>query len=286
MSVLDIEVLRTFQAIARFGQFRAASLHLNKSPSAISAHVRRFEEMAGGRVFERDNQGVSLTPLGRGLLIKAAELLEAHDRIVRSFDGSAESERLRLGVPEDFARALLRDVLDLFCGEYPRVELEVITASCGELRHEIRKGSLDLGLILAPSDDAEAKDFVPVLPSRLVWVGAVGFKPASSEPVPLALHADGCPYRAAAIEVLAKQGRAWRCVMMSSGSAAVEAAIEFGLAVGVVERMRVTKAMQMLGESDGFPSLPEHGFYLLRGKSAPGKVQLFLEELILKRFRP
>lgn len=286
MGDLDIEILRTFQAIARFGQFRAASLHLNKSPSAISAHVRRFEEMAGGRVFERDNQGVSLTPFGRGLLIKAAELLEAHDRIVRSFDGAGESERLRLGVPEDFARPVLRDVLDRLTGEYPRVELEVITASCGELRQEIGKGNLDLGVILAPGDDDAAKDFVPILPSRLVWVAAAGFQPSASEAVPLALHGEGCPYRAAAIEALAKQGRAWRCVMMSSGSAAVEAAIEFGLAVGVVERMRVTKAMQVLTETDGFPPLPDHGFYLLRGKDKPGKAQAFLEELILRRFRP
>lgn len=286
MNVLDIEVLRTFQAIARFGQFRAASLHLNKSPSAISAHVRRFEEMAGGRVFERDNQGVSLTPLGRGLLIKAAELLEAHDRIIRSFDGAGESERLRLGMPEEFARAVLRDVLDIFCGEYPRVELEVITASCGDLRHEIRKGNLDLCLILASQGDEETRDFVPVLPSQLVWVGAAGFQQSRSEPVPLALHGNGCPYRAAAIDTLAKEGRAWRCVMMSSGSAAVEAAIEFGLAVGVVDRMRVTKAMSVLTASDGFPQLPEHCFYLLRGAGKPGKCQLFLEEMILRRFRP
>jgi DNA-binding transcriptional LysR family regulator len=242
--------------------------------------------MAGGRVFERDNQGVSLTPLGRGLLIKASELLEAHDRIVRSFDSAGDTERLRLGVPEDFARALLRDVLDHFCGEYPRVELEVVTASCGEIRQEVHKGNLDLGLILAARDDAEVRDFIPVLPSQLVWVGAAGFLPSASEPVPLALHADGCPYRAAAIEALAKQGRAWRCVMMSSGSAAVEAAIEFGLALGVVERMRVTKAMQVLTESADFPALPDHGFYLLRGKNQLKKAQHFLEELILRRFRP
>lgn len=54
---LDIELLRTFHAIARFRQFRAASLHLNRSPSAVSTHVRRLEELAGRRLFERDNQG-------------------------------------------------------------------------------------------------------------------------------------------------------------------------------------------------------------------------------------
>ncbi len=55
---------------------------------------------------------------------------------------------------------------------------------------------------------------------------------------------------------------------------------------GVVERMRVTKAMQVLSESAGFPALPDHGFYLLRGKNQPNKAWHFLEELILRRFRP
>ncbi|HGY2116027.1 TPA: LysR family transcriptional regulator, partial [Pseudomonas aeruginosa] len=52
---LDIELLRTFHAILRFGRFLAAASHLNRSPSAVSTHVRRLEELAGGRLFERDN---------------------------------------------------------------------------------------------------------------------------------------------------------------------------------------------------------------------------------------
>ena len=55
---LDIELLRTFHAILRFGRFLAAASHLNRSPSAVSTHVRRLEELAGGRLFERDGRGV------------------------------------------------------------------------------------------------------------------------------------------------------------------------------------------------------------------------------------
>ena len=58
---LDIDVLRTFHTIVRLGQFRAASLQLNRSPSAVSSQIRRLEEQTGGRLFERDNQAVRQT---------------------------------------------------------------------------------------------------------------------------------------------------------------------------------------------------------------------------------
>ena len=76
---LDIELLRTFHAILRFGRFLAAASHLNRSPSAVSTHVRRLEELAGGRLFERDNQSVRLTPLGQRFQRQTAELLEWFD---------------------------------------------------------------------------------------------------------------------------------------------------------------------------------------------------------------
>ncbi|WP_268605094.1 LysR family transcriptional regulator, partial [Escherichia coli] len=51
---LDIDLLRTFHAIARLGQFRAAAAFVNRSPAAVSVHIRRLEQVAGGRLLERD----------------------------------------------------------------------------------------------------------------------------------------------------------------------------------------------------------------------------------------
>ena len=282
---LDIDLLRTFQAIARFGQFRAASAYLNRSPSAVSAHVRRLEALSGERLFDRDNQGVALTAAGRRLLVQAGEFLQAHDRIVASFDAASAAGRVRFGVSEEYARGLLRDVLPLFTAEHPGVELEVETGPSGELSDRLSRGGLDLAVVVAPADDAPVPGRTRFGATQPVWVGAPAFHLPADAPLPLALHGDGCPYRGAAIDALARVGRRWRTVVSSAGSAAIEAAVEGGFAVGLLDRVRVTSAMRVLGESDGLPALPIHGVFIAQAPGPAGAAQTLLARTIVRHFR-
>ncbi|WYX50277.1 LysR family transcriptional regulator [Achromobacter xylosoxidans] len=84
---LDIDLLRTFHAVARLGQFRAAAEHVHRSPAAVSVHIQRLEAVVGGRLLERDNQSVTLTPLGQRVLGGTAELLRVHDRVLGGIQG-------------------------------------------------------------------------------------------------------------------------------------------------------------------------------------------------------
>lgn len=282
---LDIDLLRTFQAIARFRQFRAASVHLNRSPSAVSTHVRRLEELAGERLFDRDNQGVALTAAGRRLLIQAGEFLQVHDRIVASFDPAAATGRVRFGVSEEYARVLLRDALPLFTAEHPGVELEIETGPSGELSGRLSRGSLDLAVVVAPAGDAPLPGRTRFGATQPVWVGAPALHLSGDAPLPLALHGDGCPYRSAAIDALARIGRRWRTVLSSAGSAAVEAAVEGGFAIGVLDRARVTGAMRVLGESDGLPPLPVHDLHVAHAPGPVDAAQALLAQTIIRHFR-
>ena len=282
---LDIELLRTFHAVARFRQFRAASLHLNRSPSAVSTHVRRLEDLAGRRLFDRDNQGVALTPAGRSLLIQTAEFLQAHDRIIASFDTSAATGRVRFGVSEEYAHRLLRDALPLFSAEHPGVELEVETGPSGELSHRLERGSLDLAVVVEPTGRRHQPGRMPFGATQPVWVASPSFHLPADVPVPLALHGSGCPYRSAAVDALAKAGRSWRTVVTSSGSAAIEAAIEGGFAVGILDRACVTDAMRILGQDDGLPALPAYDLVIAQAPGSAGKAQDLLAQTIIRHFR-
>src|SRR5215471_12694267 len=65
---LDSRSLKLFLAVARTLNFRQAaeSLHLSQPP--LSRAIREFEARLGTPLFERDTQGVALTPAGRALL--------------------------------------------------------------------------------------------------------------------------------------------------------------------------------------------------------------------------
>lgn len=268
---LDIELLRTFQAVVRFGQFLAASSFLNKSPSAVSLHIRRLEGLAGGRLLERDNQTVNLTPLGRRFALQSAELLSLHDRVLAGFTTPIASGRVRLGISEEYAGAVLACTLPHLTADFPHLELEVETGSSGRLGMRLQRGQLDMALLVepiegAPADSRCVKTFGLTQP---VWVAAHDYTPDLTKPVPLALHGKGCPYRSVAIDALTAQGRRWRAVIMSAGVTALETAIEAGLAVGIMDRARVGQGMRILTVADGFAQLPVHELRLLR---APGEL--------------
>ena len=266
---IDIELLRTFHAILRFGQFLAASSFLNKSPSAVSLHVRRLEALAGGRLLERDNQTVNLTPLGRRFALQSAELLLLHDRMLASFITPVASGRVRLGISEEYAGAVLGCTLPHLTADFPHIELEVETGSSGRLNTRLQRGQLDLALLVEPVEAtaAEARCIKTLGITQPVWVAAHDYRLDLARPVPLALHGKGCPYRSVAIDALSRLGRRWRVVIMSAGVIALETAIEAGLAVGIVDRAQVRPGMRVLTTADGLPELPVHELRLML---APG----------------
>ncbi|MCF4997207.1 LysR family transcriptional regulator [Pseudomonas syringae] len=276
---LDIELLRTFHAIVRFGQFLAAASFLNKSPSAVSLHVRRLEALAGGRLFERDNQTVSLTPLGRRFALQSAELLRLHDQMLAGFVTPMASGRVRLGISEEYAGAILGCTLPHLAADFPHIELEVETGASGRLNSRLERGQLDLALLVEPIDGPAAqlrcvRTFGLTQP---VWVAAHDYAQDLGKPVPLALHGKGCPYRSVAVDALSQRGRRWRAVIMSAGVTALETAILAGLAIGIVDRAQVRPGMRMLTIAEGFPELPVHELRLMR---APGELSEAGEVLV------
>jgi hypothetical protein len=64
---------------------------------------------------------------------------------------------------------------------------------------------------------------------------------------------------------------------MSAGVTALDTAIEAGLAIGIVDRARVSSGMRVLTVADGFPELPVHELRLM---SAPGALSAAAEVLV------
>lgn len=246
-STLDIDQLRTFQAVVRFGQFLAASAFLNRSPSAVSLHIRRLEDIAGGRLLERDNQTVTLTPLGRRFALQSAELLQLHDRLLAGLVTAPVSGRVRLGISEEYAATLLNCILAPLAADYPQIELEIETGSSGRLNERLQRGRLDLAfLVEAVNHEKSALALRTFGTTEPVWVAALGYQLAADKPLPLALHGKGCPYRSVAVDALTRLGRSWRTVVMTAGVSALETTICAGMAIGIVDRARVTSQMRIV----------------------------------------
>jgi len=266
-AILDIDLLRTFQAVVRLGKFSAAAEQLHKSPAAVSVHIQRLEAIAGGRLLDRDNQAISLTALGKRLLNSTSSLLQVHDQALADLHGTHLVGRITLGVPDEYATHVIQDILPTFTAAWPNVVLELKTAPSDTLRAWVARGTLQAAVIAQPKGEAGALTHL-LTSTTPVWVGPAHSHLASTDPLPLAVHAVQCPYRQAMVDALKAAGRRSRIVLESPSNQVVKACVEAGLAISLVDRGRVTERMQIL---EGLPVIADYDIVLARSAASKGE---------------
>lgn len=261
---LDIDVLRTFQAVARLGRFKDAADYVHRSPSAVTTQIQKLEEKLGQQLFARSNQSVELTPAGRQLLGEATRFLMAHDKLLAKLSPQQMTGKVRLGVPDGYAADLMSDFLPVFVASNPKLELEAVARSSAELIDLFARQRLDLAVAVS-HETWEQGEWLRSTQPR--WASAPGFIHDPGRPLPLALQLKGCPYREAALQALKAHGIAYRILLESANWHAVLACMRSGLAVGIVEGLDSGDTSLAFVEGMGLPDFAEHHVYLLTDTS-------------------
>jgi DNA-binding transcriptional LysR family regulator len=262
-TLLDIDQLRTFVAIADTGSFTRAADIVHKTQSAVSMQMKRLEERLGKPVFERDGRSSKLTEDGERLLDYARRILRLNSECVASFADAELAGRVRLGVPDDYADRYLPEILARFSRSNPKVEVTVVCEPTPMLVDRVQNNDLDLAIITHVETRGPAE---VVRQERLLWVASLRHAVHEEAVLPLALGRPTCNWRQAATERLERMGRAYRILYASWNSNAVGAAVLAGLAVGVLPESAVRQGMRLLGPSEGFPPLPSCKIGLLRSR--------------------
>src|SRR5690606_14184928 len=125
LPLLDLEVLRTFVAIAETGSFTLAANAVFRTPSAVSMQIKKLEDILGVSVFMRDARSVSLTQDGEMLLGYARRLLALNRETVSKFIMPDISGVVRLGSPDDYGERVLPNVLKRFARSHPSIAVDV-----------------------------------------------------------------------------------------------------------------------------------------------------------------
>jgi DNA-binding transcriptional LysR family regulator len=86
---LEIRSLRYFVAAAEELNFTRAAARLYVAQQALSREIQRLEGRLGTPLFHRTTRRVSLTPHGERLLVRARELVAAHDAVWAEVHGPA-----------------------------------------------------------------------------------------------------------------------------------------------------------------------------------------------------
>ncbi|MCV3273387.1 LysR substrate-binding domain-containing protein [Roseobacter sinensis] len=253
MESLDSDLLRTFLAVAEAGSVTDGASRIYRSQSATSLQIKRLEDILGRPVFERHGRGVRLSETGRQMLPVAQDVTARLDGLLRDISQDAITGKLRVGIPDDHGRTTLSGIIAHFARQHPKVELDVTCALSADFPDALKKGLLDLAIyeVESPSHHEEL-----LFEDPTCWVSSARHSFASDESLPVALFDHACWWREAALASLRAQQKPFRVVYSSQSVSGVIAAVEAGIAVGLLGRSSLHAGLSVVGETLGLRNTP------------------------------
>ncbi len=171
----DLADLRGFLAVADLGSFRAASLSLHLSQSALSRRIDKLEEALGVELFSRTTRKVELTAIGRGFVPRARNVLNELENALVGIQDVAErmSGQVTIACVPSAVAYFLPAVVREYHRQYPRIRMRVIDESSSVVLTAVARGDADFGLTYIGTQDAD-----------------IEFRPLLEEPFVAAVHKD------------------------------------------------------------------------------------------------
>ncbi len=152
LSGLSLRDLEYVVAVADHLHFGRAAEACAVSQPALSAQIRKTEELLGVALFERSRRGVRITPRGRVLVGQARRILVESRRLLalaRSWRGSLAGP-LALGAIETLGPYLFPHLLKPIRDHHPGLALTLHEGRTSELLDQLGDGELDLVLLSLP----------------------------------------------------------------------------------------------------------------------------------------
>src|SRR5690349_5738513 len=142
LTLRDLEYLVSVAEHEHFGK-AAAACHV--SQPALSAQIRKVEDIVGVQVFERSNRSVAITPQGRAVVEQARVVLE-EARKIGEVAGKAQrplTGSLRLGLIATVGPYLMPHLLAPLRKSFPKLDLYLREGLTEQLLGELKAGQLD-----------------------------------------------------------------------------------------------------------------------------------------------
>lgn len=166
---MELRVLKYFLTVAREENITKAAQILHITQPTLSRQLIQLEEELGVKLLKRSGHHVYLTDDGLLLKRRAQEITELAEKTVDDFlrrDSEIAGE-IAIGSGEYKASRVLTDLMAEFQKEYPLVRYRVFSSDSDNIKEQIERGLLDMGLLMEPVDISKY-DFVRI-PEEEVW---------------------------------------------------------------------------------------------------------------------
>jgi DNA-binding transcriptional LysR family regulator len=271
---LELRLLRSFAAIYEEGTLSRAAERLHCTQAAMSMRLKLIETELSETLFQRRHHRLEPTSKAAELYARAVGVLAAYDEMISATRSQKPREKLRLGVPDDYALGILPRALARL-GPDNGFDIEIVCDLSADLAAACQHRQLDLALVTLAARPADAL-FQAELPLR--WVFSTKYGPGPGAAVPLAAYPEGCVFRMAMISALEQARKPWHVQVQSRTHAGILAAVRSGLAVTSMAAGTTPDGLCEVENNGDLPPLPRVPITLI-GARQSRMAELLLDEL-------
>jgi DNA-binding transcriptional LysR family regulator len=153
--MLNLVHLKVLAAVARHGSVTEAAKELHYSQPSVSHHLSRLEAATGVNLVQRVGRGIRLTPEGRLLAHRAAEIVGRVDAASTELAAQAglRAGRVRLAANASALSTIVPKAAATLARAYPGIELSLFDQHPVEALRMLRHGEIDVALVFRHADD-------------------------------------------------------------------------------------------------------------------------------------
>ena len=152
---MELRHLRYYIAVAEALNFTKAAARLRVAQPSLSRQMQSLEDEIGVDLMKRSPRGVTLTAEGKLFLDEARQVIARTDESVNKVRALARGEygELHIGYAPSASVEILPPALAAFQKSAPQVKLVLHDLSSNEMAEALRRGTLDLGIMVRPTEE-------------------------------------------------------------------------------------------------------------------------------------
>ncbi len=150
MSNVSLNLYRIFCIVAQSKSYSEASKKLNITTSTISSSIKKLESILGLKLFNRSNDGITLTKMGKELFELIVEEIETIDFAEKTILDKTELKNgeITIGCQSHIATYYLMECIEKAQKDYPKLKINIIgNMNSDEMLDVLRNHKVDFTIM-------------------------------------------------------------------------------------------------------------------------------------------
>ncbi len=166
---MTLRHLKIFTAVCEYGGITKAAEALHLTQPAVSHTISELEKYYDFILFDRINQRLVITDMGREILLKAHEIIGAFKEFEEFAHFGGNSPKVRIGCSLTLGQTVIPQYLRRAYDMIERIEPQIVIATSSEIESGLEMGRFDFAIL----DSEVSSPYLivkPLIKDRLIFI--------------------------------------------------------------------------------------------------------------------